>query len=320
MKRLYFASFLPGLEAPMERLLRKTGGLSPERMLTGGVLFRSNRTPELQFVRQCFLVLFQMKPSSSPDEALRRLLTAGEWLNAIPYEEIAGKRFRITVSDGDKKIPANMRYVALLEKAIEEHTGMRVHREHPDTELWLLLRREASYFLMRIPSKETGGKGRMRPDVAGAIALLMGYNPGKVALLGTADAALIRMLREQGARQIAAVPAESGDESLYKQAKIRLISGTPEHTDLADESCNGICLCLSVRKDASPAFDLRGALHESARILARKGALVLVAPQQHALEIVERNRSFETVERLFCNWGGNRMLIFSMRLIAPEEA
>ena len=318
MKRLYYASFLPGLEMPMEQLLKKTGGISVERVLEGGALFRCNRMPVLPYVRQFFLVLFQMKPCTLPDEALRRLLTAGEWLNSFPYEEISGKHFRITISDGEKKIPASMRYVSLLEKAIEEQTGMHVNRERPDLELWVLLRREASYFLMRFLNGETNAKGRLRSDVAGAMAMQLGYNPGTVALLGTADVGLIRMLREQGARRIFSFPMGSLDVSFCKQMGVRALVGTPEHTDLETGTCDGICLFLPAHKSGIAAFDLRASLHECARLIRQQGILVLLAPQSEALETAERNREFRIEERYFCEWGSNRMLILNMRRVTKE--
>ena len=319
MKRLYYASFLPGLEKPVEQMLKKTGGVSIERMLPGGALFRCNRTPDLPFIRQCFLVLFQMKPFAKPDEALRRLLTAGEWLNAFPYEENTRRRFRITVSDGEKKIPAGMRYIAFLERAVEEHTGLHADRERPEIELWLMLRPEASYFLMRIPVERQDQKGRLRPEVAGTLALEMGYDPGTVALLGTTDPGLIGMLRNQGAKRIFCAPARGDEGTAFKQAGIRILDGTPEQTGLEEQTCEGVCLFLPARKGAPPAFDLRASLFESARILSRQGVLLLIAPEQEALSIAERNRSLRIERQYSCDWGGNRMQIIRMRHAIPEE-
>ena len=319
MKSRYLISFLSGLEEPIEQLLKKCGGVSVERMLSGGALLRSSRTPVLPFARQRFLVLFQMKPCVLPDEALKRLLTAGEWLNALPYEEISGKRFRITVSDGEKKTPAGMRYISLLEKAIEEQTGMHVNRERPECEFWVLLRKEAAYFLLHIPSQGQETKGRLRPDVAGTVALLFGYNPGTVALLGATDDVLVRMLREQGAKKILCVRDNNGEDG-FKSRKdgIRVVLGTPEQTGLEEKTCNGACLFLPARKGMT-SFNLREALHESARILTREGTLVLVAPQQDAQSIAERNQEFQMNERYFCEWGGCRMMIVKMLRVKPEE-
>ena len=319
MKKLYYISFLPGLETPVQQMLKKSGGVSTERMLEGGALFRANRAPALSFARRCFLVLFQMKPCQAPEEALRRLLSAGEWLNALPYEEIGGKRFRITVSDGEKKMSANMRYVSLLEKAIEEHTGMRVSREKPECEFWILLRKEAAYFLLRIPLLRAEEKRKMRPDVAGTAALLLGYDPGAVALLGTADEALVRMLLEQGARPVLCIGGKDGDPDAPRLCRegVRLLQGSAQHTDLEEKSCRGACLFLSGRTDPASA-EVRGALHEAARILAPKGTLVFIAPQS-AFSVVERNRTLREEQRYFCEWGGSRMGIAKLIRTVPEE-
>ena len=138
MKKLYFSTFVPGLERPVEAMLRKEGGVAVERVLPGAALYRNVRTPAFSFVHQSFQVLFQMKPVASADEAVKRLLATGGWLDRFPYEETEGKKFRIVTAQGDQLVAANMRYVDMLEKAICENTGMRTNRERPDVELWIL--------------------------------------------------------------------------------------------------------------------------------------------------------------------------------------
>ena len=275
VKRLYYASFLPGLERPQERMLAKTGGVSVERMLPGGVLFRSNRSPKLDFVRQCFLVLFQMKPASAPDEAVKRLLSAGEWLNALPFEDIQGKRFRITVSDGTRKLPAGMRYIHLLEETVRTHVGLYTDRERPDLEFWVLLRKEAAYFLLKTEGAPHP-EGRMRPDVAGVIAMQFGYDPGAAALFGSADPLLIRMLRDRGCRRITLVCGAGRAPQEAPGTGVRVAGGTAEHSDLPAESQDSVCICLT-GKD-SEATDLRASLHEAARVMKKDAVLVWLLP------------------------------------------
>ena len=43
MKKLYFSTFVQGLEQPIEAMLRKEGGVAVERMLSGAALYRSVR-------------------------------------------------------------------------------------------------------------------------------------------------------------------------------------------------------------------------------------------------------------------------------------
>ena len=132
MKKLYFSTFVEGLEKPIEAMLHKEGGVAVERVLNGAALYRSVREPALPYMHQTFQVLFQMKPMANVNDAVRRLLATGGWLDRFPYEETQGKKFRIVTAQDDHLVSANMRYVDMLEKAICEHTGMHTYRERPD--------------------------------------------------------------------------------------------------------------------------------------------------------------------------------------------
>ena len=43
MKKLYFSTFVEGLEKPIEAMLHKEGGVAVERVLSGAALYRSVR-------------------------------------------------------------------------------------------------------------------------------------------------------------------------------------------------------------------------------------------------------------------------------------
>ena len=45
MKKLYFSTFVEGLEKPIEAMLHKEGGVAVERVLNGAALYRSVREP-----------------------------------------------------------------------------------------------------------------------------------------------------------------------------------------------------------------------------------------------------------------------------------
>ena len=118
MKKLYFSTFVEGLEKPIEAMLHKEGGVAVERVLNGAALYRSVREPALPYMHQTFQVLFQMKPMANVNDAVRRLLATGGWLDRFPYEETQDKKFRIVTAQDDHLVSANMRYVDMLEKAI----------------------------------------------------------------------------------------------------------------------------------------------------------------------------------------------------------
>ena len=71
MKKLYFSTFVEGLEKPIEAMLHKEGGVAVERVLSGAALYRSVREPALPYVHQTFQVLFQMKPMANVNDAVR---------------------------------------------------------------------------------------------------------------------------------------------------------------------------------------------------------------------------------------------------------
>ena len=52
MKKLYFSTFVQGLEKPVEAMLHKEGGVAVERVVPGAALYRSVRDPAMPFVHQ----------------------------------------------------------------------------------------------------------------------------------------------------------------------------------------------------------------------------------------------------------------------------
>ena len=95
MKKLYFSTFVEGLEKPIEAMLHKEGGVAVERVLSGVALYRSVREPALPYVHQTFQVLFQMKPMANVNDAVRRLLATGGWLDRFHTKRRRGKNFAL---------------------------------------------------------------------------------------------------------------------------------------------------------------------------------------------------------------------------------
>ena len=50
MKKLYFSTFVQGLEKPIEAMLHKEGGVAVERVLPGAALYRSVKEPAFSFL------------------------------------------------------------------------------------------------------------------------------------------------------------------------------------------------------------------------------------------------------------------------------
>ena len=317
MKRLYYSSFLPGLEKPMTRLLSKESGVSVEQVLRGGALYRSVKTPALPFVHQSFLVLARLKSAKTPDEALRLLLSGGTWLDNLPFEEMEGKRFRITVSDGEKKIPAGMRYVDQLERAIGEHTGLRVNRERPNVELWVLLRPEQTLFLWRL-SQAPRTEGRLRPDLVHAIASNLGYNQQSAAVLGMGEDSVALALRQRGARRVTLI---STDEAAIRRVArgqgIHAALAGAEHTGLEAKSQEAVYLHAIPPHGHGMTLDLRAALYEAGRISTSGGRLVVSAPAVMD-DVVRRNRGWRELEQCVCMLSGQAVSVWTLEA-APER-
>ena len=305
----------------MEKLLTKEGGVSLERVLRGGALYRSVRTPNIGFMHQSFLVLYRMKPCKTPDDALKNLLSSGSWLDNIPFDTIEGKRFRITVSDGENKVPANMRYVNLLENTIREHTGLQVNRERPDVELWLICLPEMSLFLWRIDQSRNKEKGRLRPDVAYAAASYIGYNQENVAVIGCEDESLIAALKAQSARHIVCVcTTEESCKRVSSVARgVKTVLAGIEQTGLSDHSQSAVYLNLRASQKENTRIDVRSALYEATRMLEEDGKLIIVCSKGQVYADLFKTRSLEIEDKLSFVLGGQETVVWALSFQPDEE-
>ncbi|MBQ7785792.1 MAG: hypothetical protein IJ381_06570 [Clostridia bacterium] len=317
MKKLYFSTFVQGLEKPVEAMLRKEGGVAVERIVPGAALYRSVREPAMPFVHQTFSVLFQMKPVTDVNDAIKRLMTNGSWLDRFPYEEIEGKRFRIVTAMGDKLVSANMRYVDMLEKAISENTGMRTYRERPDVELWVLCRPEASYFLWRMGKQSaTRQEGQLRTDVCAVVSFLSQCGAKNATILGCTNASLPYALKNGGARTLTCVcPDHSSAKMIEGKIRgVRVSEGSSGYTDLADASQQAVVLHLPVKAEKTPRMeaDLRNALFEARRILGEEGRLIVVASLAHAESTLRKTQGVRMLARYDLTLSGQKSAIWVM--------
>lgn len=317
MKKLYFSTFVQGLEKPVEAMLRKEGGVAVERVVPGAALYRSVREPAMPFVHQTFSVLFQMKPVNDVNEAIRRLMATGSWLDRFPYEETEGKRFRIVTVMGDKLVAANMRYVDMLEKAICENTGMRTYRERPDVELWVLCRPEAAYFLWRMGKQSaTRQEGQLRTDVCAVVSFLSQCGAKNAAILGCTNASLPYALKAGGAKALTCIcPDRASAKTIEGKIRgVRVSEGSSGYTDLADASQQAVVLHLPVKAEKTPRLeaDLRNALFEARRILCEDGRLIVVASLAHAESTLRKTQGVRMLARYDLTLSGQKSAIWVM--------
>ena len=317
MKRLYFSTFVQGLEKPVEAMLRKEGGVAVERIVPGAALYRSVREPAMPFVHQTFSVLFQMKPVADVNDAIKRLMATGSWLDRFPYEDTEGKRFRIVTAMGDKLVSANMRYVDMLEKAICENTGMRTYRERPDVELWVLCRPEAAYFLWRMGKQSaTRQEGQLRTDVCAVVSFLSQCGAKNATILSCTNASLPYALKAGGARSLTCVCPDRASAKLIegKIRGVRVSEGSSGYTDLADESQQAVVLHLPVKAEKTTRLeaDLRNALFEARRILSEEGRLIVVASLAHAESTLRKTQGVRMLARYDLTLSGQKSAIWVM--------
>lgn len=316
MKKLYFSTFVQGLEKPVEAMLHKEGGVAVERMMPGAALYRSVREPALPYLHQTFQVLFQMKPMGSVDEAVRRLLSTGSWLDRFPYDQTEGKRFRIVTAMNDQLVSANMRYVDMLENAICEHTGMRTYRERPEVELWVLCRPEAAYFLWRMGKRPAKQEGQLRADVCAVVSFLSQCGAKNAAILGCTGTALPAALKAGGARTLTCVCPDRSAVRLIesKLHGVRACEGSSGYTDLADCSQNAVVLYLPVKAEKTERLesDLRNALFEARRILAEDGRLIVIAALSHAESTLRKTQGVRVLGRYALTLSGQKSAIWVM--------
>ena len=324
MKKLYFSTFIPGLEKPVEAMLHKEGGVALERVLSGAALYRSVREPSLPFVHQTFSVLFQMKPMKDVNEAVKRLLATGGWLDRFPYEETQGKRFRIVTAQADRLVSANMRYVDMLEKAICEHTGMRTYREKPDVELWVLCRPEAAYFLWRLGKGPASRQdGQLRPDVCAVTAFMAQCGNRSVALLGNAGASLAMAMKQGGARTITCVcPDKAAVRALEGKVRgVRAVEGASGYTGLADGSQDAVVLYWPVKAEKTPSTEaeMRNAMFEAKRIAQQDARIAVIANVSHAESALRKTQGVRMLSRCDITLSGQKCAIWLMTPKADDE-
>lgn len=315
MKKLYFSTFVQGLEKPVEAMLHKEGGVAVERVLPGAALYRSVKEPSFSFVHQTFQVLFQMKPVANANEAVKRLLATGSWLDRFPYGEMEGKRFRIVTAEGDKLVSANMRYLDMLESAISENTRMRTYRERPDVELWVLCRPEASYFLWRLGKRSTTKQdGQLRSDVSAVVAFLADTSNENAAVLGCTGTSIPMSLKACGARTVTCVCNDRASAKAIQDRirGVRVCEGSSGYTDLADSSQGAVIVYLPVKAEKTERLesDLRSTLFEARRILENDGRLVVMASLHHAEATLRKTQGVRPLARYALTLSGQKSAIW----------
>lgn len=320
MKKLYYSTFVPGLEDAVSSLLRHEGGVTVERVMDGGVLYRSVREPDFAYMHHTFMVLTQLNNIKTLDDAVKRLMTQGEWLDRMPYETLDGKKFRIvTMNDGQLE-SVNMRYLNMLEKVIMDHTGMRTLREKPEVELWIDRHSQGgTLFLWRIGARrgvKAAAPGLLRSDLCAILASLCRVGGKNAVNLAARDSAIPYALFGAGAKNVSAVSENEKDASAVRRvSRVRMVE---EAQDLDDRSAAAVIAHVPEKAPGgAPEKYLRELLTECGRIVTRDGVIVVVALRGQAENAMERTPGVEVRARYDIVISGKKTVVWMLR--ASEE-
>lgn len=181
----YFAAFPAGAGALAERALRRRlPDLELLSLLDGAVEF-ATAVPYSDLNLFCFQNIFRVlhrapvPAGERPlDAYLRQLLAAGDadW-PAAGNNSPKIRTFRLVTSRENRLTAVDPALRARLEQRISRASGLRVDRGRPDTEFWVLSRREGTcWFLKRLTRHAAYDKllapGELHPEICWLMAFL----------------------------------------------------------------------------------------------------------------------------------------------------
>ncbi len=296
MKKTYYATCVPGMEHAVENQLRRESGVVLEWSGEGAVTFRADQTPNFPYLHNVFLVLHTLRGLPDLDAAVKKLLLAGDWLDRMPFDALAGKRFRIVTMQRDQLVSVDMRYLALLEQVIAEHTGMRAYRERPDVELWLIRCGDrATVFVWRLAARknEKASGSALRSGLCAAMAALAKAG-GKSALCLGGEERLAQALRT------------SGCASVSSRASL---AACAQATDASADALVG-------RVQPQGQGEARAVLLEVQRIVKPGGRAVLLAPEGTLSDVFDQLPGLDVLEHYEPRIGGRNHHLW---VIAPSS-
>ncbi len=304
MKKTYFATCVPGGEGVVEMLLRHESGVAVEWAGEAGVLFRSEREPNLPYLHNLYLVLHTFSGLPDLDAAIKKLLLSGEWLDRMPFASLEGKRFRIVTMQGQQLVPVDMKYLHLLEQVIVEHTGMRSLRERPDVELWLIRTgKGATLFTWRLKQrkgKEQGSEA-LRGDVCAILAAQAKVGGKDTTCIGFRDQGMVQALRQAGA---------TGIQTL---ADATALEGVP------DDSVRSLVIRFAEGAANAPSESgLRSTLLSIGRVLHPQGSALLVAAEGRLDHALSQQQAIEIQNHLALRIGGKELTAWSVVPMTSE--
>ncbi len=278
MKKQFFSTCIPGMEDTVAGMLRKEGGVSVDKILSGAVIYRYLKDPDFPFLQRDYLLLAQLKREKDTTAAARRFLSADAWMDRFPFEQLSGKHFRLVTAENGQPTSADMRVVAMIEKMICDQTNLLVSRERPDVELWIDNRQDGAFFLWRLSrSAKDRTTDPLRRDLAEIIACQANVRAKNVYVPRIVSNNLMDAMKRQGAKNITLTDPADG-KSAEKIKGVRILRESAGRSGLPDASQEAAVLLILPKGNAIADQDIRSFLRETRRVLSTGSMLITLIP------------------------------------------
>ena len=177
MTHRYFATFASGMQIIIKNFLEKQiSDIVIHGLFDGAVIFETEKTYD-KLNMYCFNNTYSVI-SFSPDRGIsdiedyiRQIVNSKLQDKIISNNTKNYKTFRVIVSFTNSLISINEKLKQKLENLISSQSGLRLNREKPDAEFWILYRTEGFYLFLKRLSRHTAyektlRKGELHPEIA----------------------------------------------------------------------------------------------------------------------------------------------------------
>jgi hypothetical protein len=193
--RRYYATFAPGLEEPVEAIVKeRLPGVKIQKLLEGAVIFETS-TGYDRFDFCCFNNIFavvSILEAPGPERALEnhiRFLCSRRKTEPVIAENAdlpaKARSFRIICSLENRLTAVDEKTRAAAERYIAERSGLAVNRSRPGAEFWFLYRREGFSICMKRLTRrgsfeKTLHPGELPPPLAYTLCRLSEPRPADI--------------------------------------------------------------------------------------------------------------------------------------------
>lgn len=301
----YFSTFVAGAGPIVEGALRKRDpAVNVTTLLDGLIVYQTDLAPgvlrNFRFFNNTFVLLEQYPQLSlqKVPATLRQLArNTGLVRSLVPYLPSRVLGFRIIVSHENQYAATDRAALRLLEARLQQGGKLRVSIEKPDTEFWLLLRREGmGLFGFRLTDERVKKlhPGELRPELSNILCLAAGLRQGDVVCDPFAGYGSIPIecaynfpVREVLASDEDPALAAALKERVQKKSTIKVARMDAHALGYADGSVSriitdppwGIYMTID-----DPDRFYRGILTEFARVLKKGGMAVVLMGNKEVFE------------------------------------